>query len=412
MIANLLHPELRNPQHKDFKKSYILAIAYVITVFFLVLRILYYANQPNGLNFTWHNFENIVGLIVMLFGYCFIKFKPSINTSIAIVFCYAMPSTLYSVTQTGGIYSHEISYYFILITTSFVFINTKWGLFFTSVVIFIMVYLLLYHSKNILLLPADQLSRVLDASKHATTWIFLFALTGLITFGFKQSYDIQAKVIADLKMQKIEELEQALHLKTKEINELTKTLAQDFHDNIGNKLAAISAISETLYVSQNEKTPQLFSINKLSKEIYSGTKDFIWTMNLDNNNLQQLYFYLIEFGAELFQNTSIDFLAQETTPELETIKLSQKQTSQIVLIVKEAMTNVLKHAAASQLNLKLNVINTKAMLTITDNGKGFNAFNLKRISGTENMKLRAEKIGAEFQLISEMGNGCTMALTF
>ncbi|NJM81057.1 MAG: hypothetical protein HC854_18225 [Flavobacterium sp.] len=52
---------------------------------------------------------------------------------------------------------------------------------------------------------------------------------------------------------------------------------------------------------------QLSRINKDASELYFGIKDFIWSIDSKNDDLNELIFYLKDFGEELFLSTNIEF---------------------------------------------------------------------------------------------------------
>jgi signal transduction histidine kinase len=80
----------------------------------------------------------------------------------------------------------------------------------------------------------------------------------------------------------------------------------------------------------------------------------------------------------------------------------------IFLIVKEALTNVLKHAAAREVQLSARVAGKKLSLVIADDGRGFD-FNAVTTNGArnglENMRRRAEAVGGRLNVTSAPGRG-------
>lgn len=82
-------------------------------------------------------------------------------------------------------------------------------------------------------------------------------------------------------------------------------------------------------------------------------------------------------------------------------------------IVQEAVTNVLKHAKASKLFINLTKENNFLILTIEDNGLGFNPVALTKSGkgiGLLAMKNRASSIGATMDISSEIGRGTLISI--
>lgn len=75
-------------------------------------------------------------------------------------------------------------------------------------------------------------------------------------------------------------------------------------------------------------------------------------------------------------------------------------------ILQEQLNNVLKHAEASEVLIKLDCISNKIRLSVTDNGKGFMVQSNKSGIGLMNMQTRAENLNGTFQLDSKPGQGC------
>jgi len=88
-------------------------------------------------------------------------------------------------------------------------------------------------------------------------------------------------------------------------------------------------------------------------------------------------------------------------------RLSPAQATQMLHIAKEAMSNCLRHARASTLAVSLLPTGTGVRMEVIDNGDGFNpeAINANG-HGLRNMTARAREIGADFQIVSAMGQGC------
>jgi signal transduction histidine kinase len=76
-------------------------------------------------------------------------------------------------------------------------------------------------------------------------------------------------------------------------------------------------------------------------------------------------------------------------------------------ITQEALTNVARHANATRAEVDLNFTKTKLILTIRDNGEGFDPENLDetRSLGVVNMKERASLVGGRFSLKSTISEG-------
>jgi two-component system, NarL family, sensor histidine kinase LiaS len=84
----------------------------------------------------------------------------------------------------------------------------------------------------------------------------------------------------------------------------------------------------------------------------------------------------------------------------------------IYRITQEALQNIMKHAQATHVDVSLTFMKTEIILTISDNGKGFDeklAQHRDRL-GLSSMQARAHAIQAELLIESQIGKGTTLVL--
>jgi len=83
----------------------------------------------------------------------------------------------------------------------------------------------------------------------------------------------------------------------------------------------------------------------------------------------------------------------------------------IFLFYKECLHNIVKHSAASMVNIDVLYAGRTVVLTITDNGKGFNPKSHTSGLGLKNLKARAEQINGDLDISSEPGKGTRISLS-
>lgn len=81
-------------------------------------------------------------------------------------------------------------------------------------------------------------------------------------------------------------------------------------------------------------------------------------------------------------------------------------------IIQEQLNNILKHAEASYTVVNLYFGDNFLLLTITDNGKGFDVGAKRSGIGITNMRTRAENLNGIFEMISAPGKGCQLKVRF
>lgn len=183
---------------------------------------------------------------------------------------------------------------------------------------------------------------------------------------------------------------------------------------MGNKLASIANISQMLCIKSqqtNEFNLELNRINALSKELYEGTKDFIWSMDTANNTLHSVYFYIKDFGEKLFEYSGIQFIANTLPDDLENKTVSSLWSSQFILISKEILTNAMAHAKATEVYLSIHkTTEDRTIIIFKDNGIGFDIHSPKRKNGLNNIQARASKTNTILTIYSEPDKGTTASI--
>jgi signal transduction histidine kinase len=258
------------------------------------------------------------------------------------------------------------------------------------------------------LMPFKQDANAINFEAKMVNLLSVFVILIIIVF-FVTKKDLYEEEIKQEKDENINTLENELDKRLKEIAKLRSNIARDFHDTMGNKLASISSLSQMLYMksnlSQDDIKKEVLKINTLSNEVYGGTKDFIWALNIHRNNLFEVYFYIRDFGEKLFESSEIDFISYPIDEIYEQEEISITSCSQLILIMKEAMTNALVHSNAQSVHLNLSKKENSICFEFSDDGIGFNLTDLKRINGLDNIQTRAKEIGLKLEILSELNRG-------
>ena len=195
----------------------------------------------------------------------------------------------------------------------------------------------------------------------------------------------------------------------KELSEVRENIAQDFHDDLGNKLARISLLSNLAneeISSENEKLKtKMVQIENDANYLYKGTKDFIFSLKEESNYLEELVTYLTDFGQDLFNHSNKKFIVIKDIEN--NTKLPYYWSKQLIYIFKEAFTNALKHSSGNEVVFKFSYSSNIIEVSCSDNGSVFSTEN-KKSNGLTNMKKRAEKLGADLKIEFSETHGVTI----
>lgn len=231
------------------------------------------------------------------------------------------------------------------------------------------------------------------------TWWFrsLVAICSCLFIYLIIRYYINQKILA-----KTRELEkqQALYMERLRIS-------KDVHDDLGSGLSKISLMAE---IAQNNATGnrmpgnEIKLISAVSRELVENMRDLIWVLNPDNTTLEQLVSRLREYCTDYLESMPF-ILSLDFPTNVPRVAIAREAQRNIFLTVKEAINNCVKHAAAKEIKIQLSLSNEQLLISVSDNGKGFNIADLRGSgNGLRNMKQRIDIIGGTFTVSSIPGN--------
>jgi ligand-binding sensor domain-containing protein/two-component sensor histidine kinase len=198
------------------------------------------------------------------------------------------------------------------------------------------------------------------------------------------------------------------------LQKVRNTIATDLHDDIGSALTNISILAE---LSRNKNQQGAFAENlpgRISEEstlAQQALDDIIWSVNSNNDNLNQTMARMRRYAAEVFEpvgiNCKIDF---ESIPGDH--KLNMEQRKDIYLVFKECINNVIKHADANNAFIKIDLNKDLFNLKIEDDGKGFDPLKDTDRNGVKNIRSRIERWNGKLAIHSSPGKGTTVDCSF
>ncbi|WP_165501205.1 ligand-binding sensor domain-containing protein [Pedobacter psychrodurus] len=205
-------------------------------------------------------------------------------------------------------------------------------------------------------------------------------------------------------------------LKLKEQEKIRKQTAEDFHDDIGNKLTRINVLSEILDKkvagTEKEQKELIRLIRENASLLYTGTKDILWALDPHSDNLFEILMHIKNFGIDLFQNTGVTFKMEGVLSKYQKLQLSMEFNRNLTLIFKEMLNNVLKHAKASQvLIMVIETDHDTVNILTTDDGEGFDIETVQKGRGLNNIQTRCKRIKSTFQISSVKGKGTTTTIS-
>ncbi|NNF01639.1 MAG: sensor histidine kinase [Bacteroidia bacterium] len=191
-----------------------------------------------------------------------------------------------------------------------------------------------------------------------------------------------------------------------------KRIADELHDRIGAMLSTIklyhSQIDSSIKTlddktnSQHEKAGSLIDetvqeLRRISHDLHSGI--------------------LVKFGLKAALEQLADALSTLNKPKFNWYfnNVDRRFNSELEInlyrVIQEAISNIIKHADANSVNIQLNLIDEDLLVTIEDDGRGFDK-RMKRGDGIgmESMNSRVEKMNGNFNIDTSLGHGTTLII--
>ena len=180
-------------------------------------------------------------------------------------------------------------------------------------------------------------------------------------------------------------------------------LARELHDSVSQQLFAASMLLSALTEQeQSESTQkQLAQVEKIVQQAQLEMRALLLHLRpvaLRNKSLAEgLEDLILELQEKVYFN--IDY-------QIEEIPLSKAEEDHLFRIAQEALSNTLRHAKASEVELLFIAREELAILRIQDNGLGFDVDGDKTSSyGLRNIAERAVEIGCTYKIVSVPNEG-------
>jgi signal transduction histidine kinase len=203
-----------------------------------------------------------------------------------------------------------------------------------------------------------------------------------------------------------------LRTRTAAIHDERSRLAREIHDSLlqgfGGIALQLHAASARLALSPSQQ-PLLDRVLALIDRTLTQARNVVWDIRQPGMEAEELAAACEEAGRRIFADSTTALrVARRGRPRL----LSRVDT-ECLRMVEEALTNIRKHAEAANAMVDLDYRWRKLVLTIRDDGAGFDSDAAVRQSGhwgVVGMRERANRIGASLVLSSRPGSGTVFSL--
>jgi signal transduction histidine kinase len=193
-------------------------------------------------------------------------------------------------------------------------------------------------------------------------------------------------------------------------------IARDLHDDLGSSLMNIAYLGDSVSSCPGLAPEALRDIDRVrtvSRDLRRALDETVWAVDPEQDTLESLAGYLINVAQELLSRAGIrcrfDFPVV-----LPVQPVAGDTRHHLFLAFKEAVLNVIRHAHATEVNVRLAVEQQAFLLVIRDNGCGFDPEGADGRQGgghgVANIRKRMSAIGGRCELVSRPGAGTEVRL--
>jgi signal transduction histidine kinase len=181
---------------------------------------------------------------------------------------------------------------------------------------------------------------------------------------------------------------------------------------VGSNLGSIALISERL--GRNESLSQMIKdeltiITETSRQTSEFLRDIVWYINPRYDTFMNLEARLREISGRMLRDVDVEILmGTDNRPDEKFIESRRN----IILMFKEILHNIIKHSKAMKIVIRCERNTNSFLLSVKDNGVGFDQKLVVNGNGLRSIKLRAEEVGAQLKIMSQLGEGTEVTMIF
>src|SRR5579871_1946024 len=225
-------------------------------------------------------------------------------------------------------------------------------------------------------------------------------------------------LVAYINQRKKKHLEEKQEMQTNFQQELLRTqleiqeqtfnhISQEIHDNVGQILSLAKVQINIMNESDNLNKGMLNEVKENVGKAMSDLRDIAKSLSTERIRNMSIH-TVVSNEADRINKSGFGYVhvAMEGTER----EMSDHKKLILFRIIQESLQNCIKHASASQINIRLAYLPTVLDITIRDNGKGFDANEMMQKSGglgLMNMKTRAALAGGSSSIESKINDGTT-----
>ena len=182
-------------------------------------------------------------------------------------------------------------------------------------------------------------------------------------------------------------------------------IGQEIHDGAMQGVYSVSLILNSMVKQVKDIPPAAARLDQAQQVVAQVILDLRRYMTSLRNIVAQKS--IIAALTELAEQPRFSSLVDIQLDLADLPALEGVDSGRLLIPVQEALSNVVRHAAATNVIIHLYPEHERFILTITDNGRGFDMTNIQPGYGLRTMKEQARLLGTELDIVSAPGKGTT-----
>lgn len=190
-------------------------------------------------------------------------------------------------------------------------------------------------------------------------------------------------------------------------------IARDLHDQLGANLTQVALLGEMAGADKNlpdEVESHTRQISQTARETTRALDEIVWAVNPSNDTLEGLANYACKYASEYLALANLP-CRMDVPAQLPATAIPPEVRHNVFLAFKEAVHNVVKHAQAREVWVRLRLQPKRFVFQIQDNGRGIGRDGPSNRNGLRNMKKRMTDIGGDFTISSGANGGTLVELS-
>ncbi len=191
-------------------------------------------------------------------------------------------------------------------------------------------------------------------------------------------------------------------------------IAQNIHDDLGARVTEIALLSSSAQLKPNlsdEARAEFEAVTRLTSDLVRALYEIVWAVNPKNDHLDSLAGFVCQMANQMCARAQLRCRLE--IPDLPAeIPVTSPVRHNIIMAVKEAIHNVIKHGHASEIHIGIQQAGKFLTLQVSDNGCGFDPAAIVRGNGLDNIERRLHSVHGSCSVASQPGAGTKVSLEF